>query len=60
MSILSQLKGDLERTFLTGTKCKALFIYDKVSASGATSIPRCANKSGGSLDALRGSPKIPN
>ena len=34
--------------------------YDKVPANGATFIPRCANKSGGSLDAPRGSPNIPN
>ena len=34
--------------------------YDKVSANGATSIPQCASKSGGSLDELRGSPNISN
>ena len=34
--------------------------YDKVPVNGATFIPRCANKSGGSLDALRGSPNISN
>ena len=38
-----------------------LVSYDKVSwFHGATSIPRCANKSGGSQDALRVSPNIPS
>ena len=35
-------------------------VYDKVSANVATSRPRCAKKSGGSLDALRGSLIIRN
>ena len=35
-------------------------LYDKVSANGATSKPRCNKKSDGSQDALRGSPNICN
>ena len=34
--------------------------YDKVTANGATSIPRCEEKSGWLQDALIRSPIIPN
>ena len=36
------------------------FVYDKVSANTASSVPKCYKKSDGSQDARRGYPDMPN